>query len=123
MMRQPLRQMVLFQPPRMAEERHPYWSGQHSQAAVASGLQLRGLGAEEGGVTGFFNALHSNVMDFVSTLTGQKAQSQAQERVLELQRLQAEQKAASAAFWTRATPWLAVGGVAAVGLLVIATRK
>ena len=116
---QPLRQMVLFTPPRLAEERKAYWRAGPGQRATASGLGR--LGANP--VSEVLDTVKTGVIDFVETFTGQRSQRQLQEKTLELQRLQTQQKMAAGDFWAKAVPWLAVGGAAAVGLLAFATRK
>ena len=117
------RSVVLFTPPRLAEERKTYWPGlsQYSQPAVATGS----FGDVDLNET--FKVIHANVMDGWDTLTGAKDQRIAQANALSLQQLRAEQTIYEARSrqegWSIAAPWLAVGGAVAIVAIAMAARK
>lgn len=138
---------ALFVPPRMAEEQKTYWDPRgYSQSDVASSLGSFGLSggggfgrlglisaqpAPDSGVADLNSVLaqvHNGFTDFIDTLTGTKAQQQAQQNALALAQIQAQQSYAneqvSSAGWVQATPWLAIGGaVVVVAIVMSAARK
>ena len=120
--------ITLFTPPRLAEEGKAYWPGlsQFDQRAVAT----TGLGSlgQQNMWADFLAPIHSGFMDLVDTFTGAKGQREAQVNALRLAELQAQQSSYEAQQrsqgWSKATPWLAVGGALVVGaVILVAVRK
>ncbi len=124
--------VVLFTPPRLAEERKVYWGGlqQYGQASVATGSfgGLGQLGADAGdAISKVLSTVHGGFMDFVGIFTGQPAQEKARQDALFLAQLQQQQALAEAQArsegWGKAAPWLAVGGAVVAVAVVMAARR
>ena len=126
------RNIVLFTPPRLAEERKVYWGGLQAfdQRATATGT-FAGLGqlGEDAGdaISKVLSTVHGGFMDLVGTFTGQKAQEQARRDALLLAQLQSQQSISEAEqraeCWGKAAPWLAVGGAVIAVAVVMAARR
>lgn len=134
---------ALFKPPRLAEERKPFWQPLYSQAAVASAVSATYGGSGVGGlgfvnpvqstdsgvnaVTSVLAQVHNNFIDLVGEFTGSNSQTRAQQDALRLAQINAERASAEAAyssqFWSSATPWLIGGGVIGLGLILRAALK
>ncbi|TAL42432.1 MAG: hypothetical protein EPN91_08615 [Salinibacterium sp.] len=122
--------IVLFTPPRLAEERKTYWPGmsQYSQPAVATGLgEVTAVGPSGNTGNDILAQLHNNFVDLIGTFTGQKSQEKARQDALYLAQLQQQQYAFEAQQrtegWSRAAPWLTVGGAVVAVAVVMAARK
>lgn len=124
---------ALFKPSRFAEEHKAYWQPSFSQAAVASASRLSGFGAVQpvGRSGNDFNdalaQIHNNFIDLVGEFTGSNAQARAQQDAITLAQVNAqrsEQQAYfSSQFWTSMRWPLVIGGVAGLGLILIAAVK
>jgi len=85
---------------------------------------LSGLGD---GFTDVYSSIHGGIMDLIGGITGSNAQRDAQKNALLLADKQNEAAIAAAKAraegWSKATPWLAIGGAAVVGTIVWAAVK
>ena len=115
----PLRQHVLFTPARVATESafDLHTQGRAAQRSQARLPGIAGLGAATNDVSNVLSTLHSGFMDLVGSVTGSKQQQQQRDDALKLAQLQAQAAQTKEQSLTQAAPWLAVGGVAVIGLI------
>jgi hypothetical protein len=125
--------IVLFQKPVAFETMKPYsYGGASGGPASAYGLGRLGrrsgpLGTLGDWASDLVGAVSQSVIAAVDTISGQKATREAQQRALQLAQIQAQEKIAQAQASSltvqKAAPYVAIGLIGLVGLVVFAKRK